>query len=151
MAFCLRRLVGAQDRQGNLFAPTAWLPLFLACLEISLRVPGWAGHGLGGVAALIFGVQALAPHGQHLMLGGGLAVWQIWESVVYVGIVRLVLAVVAAVSVRRWVVTFIGVAAVVRRVAALDGYGPFGLYELVWHGRGMRAQCAPRRFTLVTT
>jgi hypothetical protein len=254
LAFGLGSFMVGQEQHANLIAATAWLPLLLACLECSLRTQGWIGHGLVGVAALLFGIQALATHVQPLMLtaalmgayvlarqgwmatrdlfelgpragcwpavvivadaiatllfigavggliaaiqvlplyelsqeswrahgwsyqdaieyslppinlltlifpflfrgpdGGQWSLWQIWEGVVYVGIVPLILAVVAAVSVRRWAVTFFVVAALVSLVVALGGYAPFGLYEKLWLVPGMNLQRAPARFTMITT
>ena len=47
--------------------------------------------------------------------GGQWSLWQVWESVLYVGVVPLVLAVAAALAVRRWAVAFFTVTALVER------------------------------------
>jgi len=83
--------------------------------------------------------------------GGQWSLWQIWEGVVYVGVIPLILAAAAVAGVRRWAVTFFAVAAIVSLIAALGGYAPYGLYEKLWHLPGMSLQRAPARFTLITT
>jgi len=136
---------------GALIASAQILPLYELSQE-SWRAFGWSyqdaiEYSLPPVnfVTLIFPFFFRTPD------GGQWSLWQLWESVLYVGVAPLVLAVVGAMAVRRWAVTFFLVAALVSAVAALGGYAPFGLYEWLWHVPGMSLQRAPARFTLITT
>ncbi|MFN8635723.1 MAG: YfhO family protein [Chloroflexota bacterium] len=253
LSFGLGSFVIAQQHHANLLATAVWLPVLLACLELSMARQGWLSHGLLGLAALLLGVAALATHVQPLMLigatiggyvvarqlwmaattvrergvrpglltgglllvdgaaivvfvgavgaliaaaqilplyelsqeswrahgwsyqdaieyslppvnlltlvfpfffrmpdGGQWSLWQIWESVLYVGVAPAILAVVAAVAVRRWSVAFFTLTGLVSGLFALGGYAPYGLYEWLWLIPGMSLQRAPGRFTMVT-
>lgn len=135
---------------GALIAAAQILPLYELSQE-SWRASGWSyqdaiEYSLPPInlLTLIFPFFFRTPD------GGQWSLWQLWEAVLYVGVVPLVLAVIAAVAVRRWAVTFFTVAALVSGFAALGGYAPFGAYEWLWHIPGMSLQRAPARFTVVT-
>src|SRR5215212_8187545 len=136
---------------GALIAAAQILPLFELSQE-SWRALGWSyqdaiEYSLPPVNL----VTLIFPFFFRSADGGQWSLWQLWESVLYVGVVPLMLAVVAALAVRRWAVAFFTVAALVSGVAALGGYAPYGLYEVLWHIPGMSLQRAPARFTLVTS
>jgi hypothetical protein len=136
---------------GALIAAAQLVPLYELSQE-SWRAQGWSyqdaiEYSLPPInlVTLVFPFFFRSPD------GGQWSLWQLWESVVYVGVVPLVLALVATLAVRRWAATFFAVAALVSLVIALGGYAPFGLYEGLWHIPGMSLQRAPARFTLITT
>lgn len=136
---------------GALIASAQILPLYELSQE-SWRAFGWSyrdaiEYSLPPVNL----VTLLFPFFFRTADGGQWSLWQIWESVIYVGVAPLLLAAVAALVVRRWAVTFFALAALVSVGAALGGYLPFGLYEWLWHIPGMSLQRAPGRFTLITT
>jgi hypothetical protein len=135
---------------GALIAAAQILPLYELSQE-SWRAHGWSYRDAVeyslppiNLLTLVFPFFFRSPD------GGQWSLWQIWESVLYVGVVPLVLAVVAALAVRRWAVTFFVVAALVSGFAALGGYAPAGVYEWLWQVPGMSLQRAPARFTLIT-
>jgi hypothetical protein len=135
---------------GALIASAQILPLYELSQE-SWRAHGWAykdaiEYSLPPVNLLTL----IFPFFFRSADGSQWSLWQVWESVLYVGVVPLILAVVAAVMVRRWAVTFFAVAALVSGFVALGGYAPYGLYEWLWHIPGMSLQRAPARFTLIT-
>ena len=135
---------------GALIASAQILPLY----ELSLE--SWRAHGWSYQDAIEYSLPPvnlltlLFPFFFRLPDGGQWSLWQVWESVIYVGVVPLVLAVTASLVVRCWAVTFFTVAALVSGVAALGGYLPYGLYEWLWHVPGMGLQRAPARYTLIT-
>lgn len=136
---------------GMLIAAAQILPLY------ELSQESWRAHGWSYQDAIEYSLPPinlltlLFPFFFRLPDGGQWSLWQIWESVLYVGVVPLVLAVVAALAVRRWAVTFFAVAALVSGFVALGGYAPYGVYEWLWHVPGMSLQRAPARFLLITT
>ena len=136
---------------GMLIAAAQILPLY------ELSQESWRAHGWSYQDAIEYSLPPvnlltlLFPFFFRLPDGGQWSLWQIWESVIYVGVVPLVLAVVAAVAVRRWAVTFFAVTALISAFFALGGYAPYGLYEWLWHIPGMSLQRAPARFLLITT
>ena len=134
---------------GALIAAAQILPLYELSQE-SWRASGWAysdaiEYSLPPInlVTLIFPFFFRSPD------GGQWSLWQIWESVLYVGVAPLVLAVVASLGVRRWAVTFFTLAAIASILVSLGGYAPFGLYERLWLIPGMNVQRAPARFTLI--
>ncbi|MCC7369620.1 MAG: YfhO family protein [Chloroflexi bacterium] len=134
---------------GALIAAAQILPLYELSQE-SWRAGGWTYNDAieyslppVNLITLIFPFFFRTPD------GGQWSLWQIWESVLYVGIVPLLLAVVAVLGVRRWAVTFFALATGVSVVIALGGYAPYGLYEQLWLLPGMNVQRAPARFTLI--
>jgi len=135
---------------GALIAAAQILPLY------ELSQESWRAHGWSYQDAIEYSlppinlVTLIFPFFFRLPDGGQWSLWQVWESVIYVGVVPLVLAVAAALTVRRWAVAFFTAAALVSGLFALGGYAPFGLYEWLWHVPGMSLQRAPARFTLVT-
>ena len=135
---------------GALIAAAQILPLY------ELSQESWRAHGWSYQDAVEYSLPPVSlitlifPFFFRLPDGGQWSLWQVWESVIYVGVVPLVLAVVAALAVRRWAVTFFAVAAVVSGALALGGYAPYGLYEWLWHVPGMSLQRAPARFTMIT-
>jgi hypothetical protein len=135
---------------GALIAAAQILPLYELSQE-SWRASGWSyqdaiEYSLPPInlITLIFPFFFRSPD------GGQWSLWQIWEAVLYVGVVPLMLAVLATIAVRRWAVTFFAIAALVSGFAALGGYAPFGIYEWLWHIPGMSLQRAPARFALIT-
>lgn len=135
---------------GALIAAAQILPLYELSQE-SWRANGWSYQDAVEYSLPPTNLLTLVfPFFFRLPDGGQWSLWQVWESVVYVGVVPLVLAVVAALAVRRWAVAFFTVTALVSGLFALGGYAPFGLYEWLWHVPGMSLQRAPARFTLVT-
>ena len=108
------------------------LPLY------ELSQESWRAHGWSYQDAIEYSlppinlVTLIFPFFFRAPDGGQWSLWQIWECVLYVGVVPLMLAVVAALAVRRWAVTFFTVAAVVsawwrsaatRRSACTSGCG----------------------------
>jgi hypothetical protein len=135
---------------GALIAAAQILPLYELSQE-SWRASGWSyqdaiEYSLPPInlVTLIFPFFFRSPD------GGQWSLWQVWESVLYVGVVPLLLATVAVLAVRRWAVAFFAIAALVSGFAALGGYLPFDWYRILWHIPGMSLQRAPARFTLIT-
>ena len=136
---------------GALIAAAQILPLYELSQE-SWRASGWSYQDAIEYSLPPVNLVTLVfPFFFRLPDGGQWSLWQLWESVLYVGVVPLLLAALAALAVRRWAVTFFTVAALVSGFAALGGYMPFNLYEVLWHVPGMSLQRAPARFTLVTS
>jgi hypothetical protein len=134
---------------GALIAAVQILPLY------ELSQESWRAFGWSYQDAIEYSfppvnlVTLLLPFFFRSPDGGQWSLWQIWESVLYVGVVPLVLALVAAVMVRRWAVTFFTLAALVTGVLSLGGYAPGGLYEAIWQLPGMNVQRAPGRFLMI--
>lgn len=136
---------------GALIAAAQILPLYELSQE-SWRAHGWSyrdsiEYSLPPINLLTL----LFPFFFRLPDGGQWSLWQVWESVIYVGVVPLVLAVVAALAVRRWTVAFFTVTALVSGLFALGGYAPYGIYEWLWQIPGMSVQRAPARFLLIAS
>ena len=115
---------------GALIAAAQILPLY------ELSQESWRAHGWSYRDAVEYSLPPINlltlmfPFFFRSPDGGQWSLWQIWESVLYVGVVPLVLAVVAALAVRRWAVTFFVVAALVSGFAALGGYAPSGAVRM---------------------
>ncbi|MGE3269831.1 MAG: YfhO family protein [Chloroflexota bacterium] len=134
---------------GALIAAAQILPLY------ELSQESWRAHGWSYTDAIEYSLPPINlltlvfPFFFRSPDGGQWSLWQVWESVLYVGIAPLLLAVIAAISVRRWFVTFFALSAVTSTLVALGGYAPFGLYQVLWQIPGMNVQRAPARFSLI--
>lgn len=136
---------------GALIAAAQLLPLYELSQE-SWRAAGWSYRDAVeyslppiNLITLVFPFFFRGPQ------GGQWSLWQTWEAVLYVGVVPLILALVGALAVRRWAVTFFALAAAVSTVVALGGYAPYSLYETLWQIPGMNLQRAPARFSSIAT
>jgi hypothetical protein len=83
--------------------------------------------------------------------GGSWSLWQAWETVLYVGVAPLALALLAVARVRHWTVAFFATVAVLGAFLSLGGYAPFGIFEALWALPGIQLQRAPARLAFLTT
>lgn len=158
-------------RLGRALAVLAWAPLALTIIPtlgatigaaqllplLELSQESWRARGFSYADATEYSlpptnlVTLVFPFFFRIGDTGQWSLWQAWEVVLYVGIVPLILAVAATVTVRRWPVAFFALVSVVATTVALGGYAPFGLYELLLQVPGMSVQRAPARLTLLVT
>jgi hypothetical protein len=88
----------------------------------------------------------------YFFRGGAAGSWQLWagwETLVYVGIAPLVLALVAVGAVRRREVGFFAGLAVFGALLAFGDYSPLPLLELLWNLPGFSALRVPGRYSLL--
>lgn len=81
--------------------------------------------------------------------GGSWQLWASWETLVYVGIAPLVLALVAVAFVRRREVGFFAALGVLGALLAFGDYSPVPLLELLWNLPGFSALRVPGRYSLL--
>ena len=81
--------------------------------------------------------------------GGSWQLWAGWETLVYIGIAPLVLALVALAAARRREVAFFGFLALFGALLAFGDYSPLPLLELLWNLPGFSALRVPGRYSLL--
>jgi hypothetical protein len=134
---------------GLSLAAAQLIPLYYLSRDSFRGYPLWYGFASTFASAPHHLVNLVLPYFFRTADGGGWSLWAHWETIIYIGIIPLTLAIMAVLFARQRFVWFFAVLALLALWAAMGDYPPLKLYWLIFQVPGFSLVRAPGRFLLL--